>query len=80
MDMQVEIRGAEKLSYREKQVITLKEMGKSNEAIAKKLGLTANTVATLIHRAKSKGYQVVIVLPGDALDLFSLEDGETDET
>lgn len=74
--MQIEIRGAEKLSYREKQVVTLKEMGRSNEEAAKQLGLTASTVATLSHRAKLKGYQVVIVLPGDALNLFSQEDAE----
>ncbi|KUO50743.1 MAG: RNA polymerase subunit sigma-70 [Desulfitibacter sp. BRH_c19] len=74
--MQIEIRGAEKLSFREKQVVTLKEMGRSNEEAAKQLGLTASTVATLSHRAKQKGYQVVIVLPGDALNLFSQEDSE----
>ncbi len=74
--MQIEIRGAEKLSFREKQVVTLKEMGRSNDETAKQLGLTASTVATLFHRAKQKGYQVVIVLPGDALNLFSQEDSE----
>ncbi len=77
--MQIEIRGAEKLSYREKQVVTLKEMGRSNDETAKQLGLTASTVATLFHRAKQKGYQVVIVLPGDALNLFSQEDSESNE-
>jgi len=74
--MQIEIRGAEKLSYREKQVITLKEMGRSNEEVAKQLDLTTSTVATLIHRAKQKGYEVVIVLSGDALNLFTQEDSE----
>jgi len=74
--MQIEIRGAEKLSYREKQVVTLKEMGRSNEEVAKQLDLTASTVATLLYRAKQKGYQVVIVLPGDALNLFTQEDSE----
>jgi len=74
--MQIEIRGAEKLSYREKQVVTLKEMGRSNEEVAKQLDLTVSTVATLIHRAKQKGYQVVIVLSGDALNLFTQEDSE----
>ncbi|MBS3970881.1 MAG: sigma-70 region 4 domain-containing protein [Clostridia bacterium] len=74
--MQIEIRGAEKLSFRERQVVTLKEMGRSNEEVAKQLGLTASTVATLLHRAKQKGYQVVIVLPGDALNLFTQEDSE----
>lgn len=74
--MQIEIRGAEKLSYRERQVVTLKEMGYPAEAIARKLNLSAGTIATLYNRAKSKGYQVVIVLPGDALNLFQ---GEEDE-
>jgi len=74
--VQIEIRGAEKLSFREKQVVTLKEMGKSSEEIAKQLGLGGSTVATLLHRAKTKGYQVVIVIPGDALDLFNSEEGD----
>ncbi|MEW6624153.1 MAG: sigma-70 region 4 domain-containing protein [Bacillota bacterium] len=76
--MQIEIRGAEKLSFRERQVVVLKEMGRSSDEVAKQLGLTAATVATLYHRAKQKGYQVVIVLPGDALNLFSHE-GEPEE-
>ncbi len=74
--MQIEIRGAEKLSYRERQVVVLKEMGRSNDEVAKQLGLTSSTVATLYHRAKQKGYQVVIVLPGDALNLFSQEEAD----
>ncbi len=74
--MQIEIRGAEKLSFRERQVVVLKEMGRSNDEVAKQLGLTVSTVATLFHRAKQKGYQVVIVLPGDSLNLFSQEDNE----
>ena len=74
--MQIEIRGAEKLSFRERQVVTLKEMGRSNEEVAQQLGLAASTVATMIHRAKQKGYQVVIILPGDALNLFTQEDSE----
>ena len=74
--MQIEIRGAEKLSFRERQVVTLKEMGYSNERIAKKLNITASTVATLFNRARTKGYQVVIVIPGDAMGLFEAdEDG-----
>ena len=74
--MQIEIRGAEKLSFRERQVVVLKEMGRSNDEVAKQLGLTASTVATLFHRAKQKGYQIVIVLPGDSLNLFPQEDNE----
>lgn len=67
--MQIEIRGAEKLSFRERQVVVLKEMGQSNEAIARRLGLAPASVATLYNRARSKGYQVVIVLPGESLGI-----------
>lgn len=74
--MQIEIRGAEKLSFRERQVVTLKEMGYTNEKIAKRLNLSASTVATLLARARNKGYQVVIVIPGDAMGLFGSEDEE----
>lgn len=78
--MKVEIRGVEKLSFRERQVVVLKEMGESTERIAQKLHLTPSTVATLFNRAKTKGYEVVIVLPGDALGLAQAdeEDGEGD--
>ncbi len=76
--MKIEIRGAEKLSFRERQVVTLKEMGYSNDKIAKKLGLTSSTVATLFNRARNKGYEVVIVIPGNALGLFGVEEEEDD--
>jgi len=69
--MQIEIRGAENLSFRERQVVTLKEIGKSNEEAAKQLGISPSTVATLYHRAKNKGYQVVIVIPAQAMGLFN---------
>ncbi|MHB8172486.1 MAG: helix-turn-helix transcriptional regulator [Thermincolia bacterium] len=68
--MKIEIRGAERLSFREKQVVTLKEMGASNEETAKRLGITSSTVATIFNRAKQKGYAVVIVIPGQALGIF----------
>lgn len=77
--MNIEIRGAERLSFRERQVVVLKEMGMSNDAVAKRLSLAPGTVATLYNRAKAKGYQVVIVLPGDSLGLFDSADGEEDE-
>ncbi len=67
--MQIEIRGAEKLSFRERQVVVLKETGHSAEAIARQLGVSPGTVATLFGRAKQKGYEVVIVLTGDPLRL-----------
>lgn len=72
--MRIEIRGVEKLSFRERQVVVLKESGRSTEQIAKQLGLSASTVSTLYHRAKSKGYEVVIVIPGDSLGLFTNEE------
>lgn len=76
--MQVEIRGAEKLSFRERQVVALKEMGYSAQAIADKLKISTATVATLYNRAKTKGYQVVIVISGDPLNLFEGEEPEED--
>ncbi|HLN60873.1 MAG TPA: sigma factor-like helix-turn-helix DNA-binding protein [Symbiobacteriaceae bacterium] len=77
--MNIEIRGAERLSFRERQVVVLKETGMSNDQVAKRLQLAAGTVATLYNRAKSKGYQVVIILPGDTLGLFDSADREEDE-
>jgi len=74
--LQVEIRGVERLSFRERQVVTLKEMGHSAQDIAERLGLSPATVATLYARAKSKGYQVVIVISGDPLNLFGGEEPE----
>ncbi|NPV71076.1 MAG: sigma-70 region 4 domain-containing protein [Firmicutes bacterium] len=73
--MQVEIRGAERLSFRERQVVVLKEMGYSSEEISARLGIAAGTVATLYNRAKTKGYQLVIVISGDPLALFGDEAG-----
>lgn len=74
--MKVEIRGVEKLSFRERQVVALKEMGYSNEQVARRLNLSANTVATLFNRARAKGYEVVIVLPGDHLGIFAQDEEE----
>lgn len=73
--VQLEIRGAERLSFRERQVVVLKETGLSAEEIARRLGISAGTVATLYARAKAKGYQVVIVISGDPLNLA----GEAEE-
>ena len=72
--MKMEIRGVEKLSFRERQVVALKETGQSHEAIAKKLGISASSVATLYNRARAKGYEVVLIIPGTALGL--MEDDE----
>ncbi|MEW6457733.1 MAG: sigma factor-like helix-turn-helix DNA-binding protein [Bacillota bacterium] len=73
--MQIEIRGAERLSLRERQVVALKELGYSNGAVAKRLGLSPSTVATLFNRARTKGYQVVLVISGDPLGIFGEEEG-----
>ena len=72
--MHIEIRGAEKLSFRERQVVVMKETGKSTDEISRTLKITASTVATLYNRARSKGYEVVIILPGDVLGLYNEED------
>lgn len=77
--MHIEIRGVERLSRRERQVVALKEMGLSNGAIARRLRIGAASVATLFQRAKAKGYEVVIVLPGDPLGLFDPGDGDSDD-
>jgi len=73
--VKIEIRGLEELSYRERQAVVLKETGQTNAAIARRLAIGEATVATLLHRARLKGYQVVVVLPGSALGLAD-EDGE----
>ncbi|MCL6451288.1 MAG: sigma-70 region 4 domain-containing protein [Acetobacteraceae bacterium] len=70
----MEIRGVERLSFRERQVVALKELGMGNEAVARRLGLAPATVATLYHRARVKGYQVVLVQEGDPLGLFGTEE------
>lgn len=72
--MKIEIRGVEKLSFRERQVVTLKETGHSTEEVAKTLNLSPSTVATLFNRARTKGYEVVIILHGSTLGLFGSED------
>jgi hypothetical protein len=51
-------------------------MGESSENIAKKLKLTPSTVATLFNRAKTKGYEVVIIIPGTALGIAGADDNE----
>ncbi|OPY56718.1 MAG: Sigma-70, region 4 [Pelotomaculum sp. PtaU1.Bin035] len=77
--MKIEIRGMEKLSFRERQVVTLKEMGYSASRIAKQLSLSASTVATLYSRARAKGYEVVIIIPGNNLGLFGMDDENVEE-
>lgn len=77
--MQIEIRGAERLSLRERQVVVLKETGHSNESIARRLNLAASTVATLYNRARAKGYRVVIVIPGEALGIPDEEEADGED-
>ncbi|MDA8229202.1 MAG: sigma factor-like helix-turn-helix DNA-binding protein [Desulfitobacterium hafniense] len=67
--MHLEIRGLEKLSFRERQAVILKEAGQSLEQIAKKLNLSTSSVNTLIARAKNKGYTIVCIIPGEELGL-----------
>lgn len=76
--VRLEIRGVQELSFRERQAVVLKESGRSNADIARLLGISEATVATLIHRARQKNYEVVIVLPGTALGLPT-EPGEESE-
>ncbi len=81
--MEMEIRGLEKLSFREKQVVALREQGLSREAIAKKLKISVSTIATLYNRARAKGYEVVLIIPGDVLippDLSEEGDGNSNES
>ena len=77
--MKIEIRGVENLSFRERQVVVLKEMGTTTTEIARRLGMSPNTVGTLYNRAKSKGYEVVIVLPGTSLGLAGTDEEEGEE-
>lgn len=67
--MHLEIRGLEKLSFRERQAVMLKESGQTLEQISKRLGLGSSSVATLLARAKAKGYEIVCIIPGQELSL-----------
>ncbi|HPZ43519.1 MAG TPA: sigma factor-like helix-turn-helix DNA-binding protein [Bacillota bacterium] len=78
--MKIEIRGVEKLSFRERQVVTMKEMGYSTGEIARQLGLVASTVSTLYNRARTKGYEVVIIIPGHNLGIFGTSEEEEEKT
>lgn len=79
--MQVEIRGLERLSYRERQVVMLKETGHSLEQIAKQLDMAPSSAATLLARAKGKKYEIVCIIAEDELgikgDGWSDEDADT---
>ena len=76
--MHLEIRGLEKLSFRERQAVMLKESGQSLEQIGKRLKLSTSSVATLLTRAKGKGYEIVCIIPGGELGLGGDEEIEGD--
>jgi DNA-directed RNA polymerase specialized sigma24 family protein len=65
----LEIRGLEKLSFRERQAVVLKETGRSLEEIAKYLKISSSSVSTLLTRAKNKKYEIVCIIPGEELGL-----------
>ncbi len=66
------------MSFREKQAVVLKESGKSSSEIAAALNLSSGTVSTLLNRARSKGYEVVIVIPGSVLGIPAGEDDDNE--
>jgi Sigma-70, region 4. len=75
----LEIRGLEKLSFRERQAVVLKETGRSLEEIAKILSISSSSVATLLTRAKTKKYEIVCIIPGEELGLGG-DDWSEEET
>lgn len=74
--MHWEIRGLEKLSFRERQAVMLKESGRSGEEIARILNISQSTVSTILVRAKAKGYKIVGILQDSelGLDCFQTEE------
>lgn len=79
--MHWEIRGLEKLSFRERQAVMLKESGRSSEDIAKILKVSVNSISTMLARAKAKGYQIVGIIADSELGLHNslAEDVQDDE-
>jgi Sigma-70, region 4. len=70
----------EKLSFRERQAVMLKESGRSSEDIAKVLGISGSSVSTMLARAKTKGYQIIGIIQDHELGLnYPLEDDEENE-
>lgn len=78
--MHLEIRGLEKLSFRERQAVMLKETGQSLEQIAKRLKISPSSVTTLLARAKGKGYQIVCIIPGEEIGLEGDEWGGAEDS
>jgi DNA-directed RNA polymerase specialized sigma24 family protein len=77
--LHVEVRGAEKLSFRERQVVVLKESGLAAAVIAGRLGISEATVATLYRRARAKGYQLVIIMDAGVLGLDEVDEPQMGE-
>lgn len=79
--MHWEVRGLEKLSFRERQAIMLKESGRSSEDIAKILKVSVSSISTMLARAKAKGYQIVGIISDSELGLHNslVEDFQEDE-
>lgn len=78
--MHWEIRGLEKLSFRERQAVMLKESGQSSEDIAKGLDISVHSVSTLLARAKTKGYQIIGIIPDNEFGLqYPLVEDEQDD-
>lgn len=67
--MHWEIRGLEKLSFRERQAVMLKESGHSSEEIAKILKVSVSSISTMLARAKAKRYQIVGIIPDSELGI-----------
>ncbi len=77
--MHWEIRGLEKLSFRERQAVMLKESGRTSEEIADILKISLSSVSTMLARAKTKGYQIVGILQDSELGLdYSLAEDVKD--
>ena len=80
--MHWEIRGLEKLSFRERQAVMLKESGHSSEDVAKILNVSISSVSTMLARAKTKGYQIVGIITDSEFGLnypVVVEDVQEDE-
>jgi DNA-directed RNA polymerase specialized sigma24 family protein len=56
----------------------LKESGRSSEEVARILNVSVASVATMLARAKAKGYQIVGIIPDSQLGLLNsvLEDSQ----
>ncbi len=76
--MHLEIKGLERLSFRERQAVVLKETGRSLEQISKRLNISPSSVATLLARAKSKKYEIICIIPSEEIGLGGEDWSEED--